>query len=173
MNLEQIKKLIRNVPDFPKPGIQFKDITPILANPEAFTFVIKSFADLVKKYKITAIAAPEARGFILGSALAYALKIKFVPVRKSGKLPFKTYNVEYELEYGSSKLEIHQDALTKADQVLIIDDLVATSGTIHACVELVELSHAKVACIATLITLKEFEEQQDFGQIPFHSLIEF
>ncbi|MCL6428647.1 Adenine phosphoribosyltransferase [Spiroplasma sp. JKS002669] len=173
MNLDTIKKMIRNVPNFPKSGIQFKDITPVLANPEAFSFVIKTFADLVKKDQITAIAAPEARGFIFGSALALALKVKFVPIRKSGKLPAKTYHVEYQLEYGTDKLEIHQDALTKNDRVLIIDDLIATSGTIHACIELVQLSQAQVAAIATLITLKEFEDQQKFGKIPFHSLIEF
>lgn len=173
MNLDILKKMIRNVPNFPKSGIQFKDITPILASSEAFSFVIKTFADLVKKYKITAIVAPEARGFIFGSALAYVLKVKFVPIRKSGKLPYKTYHVEYELEYGTDKLEIHQDALTKSDKVLIIDDLIATSGTIHACLELVKLSKAQVVCIATLIALKEFQEQQNFGNIPFHNLIEF
>lgn len=173
MNLDQIKKIIRNVPNFPKQGIQFKDITPVLANPEAFTFVIKAFADFVKKYKITAIAAPEARGFIFGSALAYALKLKFVPIRKSGKLPYKTYHVEYQLEYGTDKLEIHQDALVKTDKVLIIDDLIATSGTIHACVKLIQLTKAQVACIAVLISLREFKDQQDFGSIPFHSLIEY
>ncbi|MDQ7983270.1 MAG: adenine phosphoribosyltransferase [Spiroplasma sp.] len=173
MNLDKIKKMIRNVPDFPKSGIQFKDITPILVDPEAFSFVIKAFADLIKKYQITAIVAPEARGFIFGSALAYALKLKFVPVRKIGKLPYKTYQVEYQLEYGTDKLEIHQDALTTSDRALIIDDLIATSGTIHACIALIKLTKAQIACITTLIALKEFHDQQDFGSIPFHSLIEF
>lgn len=173
MNLETIKKMIRNVPNFPKSGIQFKDITPILANPEAFAFVIKTFTDMVKKEQITAIAAPEARGFIFGSALALALKVKFVPIRKPGKLPYKTYHVEYQLEYGTDKLEIHQDALTKNDKVLLIDDLIATSGTIHACLALIKQTQAQVTAIAALITLKEFHDQQDFDKIPVHSLIEF
>lgn len=173
MNLEKIKKMIRNVPDFPKSGIQFKDITPILNEPKAFHYLIEIFANFAKKYKITAILSPESRGFIFGSALAYYLNVKFVPARKAGKLPYKTYQVSYELEYGTAVLEIHQDALTKNDKVLIIDDLIATTGTIHACINLVEYSSAQVVAIASLISLAEFKEQQNFDNIAYLNLIEF
>lgn len=173
MNLDNIKTMIRNIPDFPKVGIQFKDITPILSNPEAFHYVIDSFAEFAKKQQATAILAPESRGFMFGCALAYHLNIKFIPARKAGKLPFKTYQVEYDLEYGTATLEMHQDALESSDKVLIIDDLVATAGTIHACVELVKCAKAQVTGIASLISLTEFKDQQDFNNIPYLNLIEF
>lgn len=173
MNLENLKKLVRNIPDFPQPGIQFKDITPILSNPEAFKYIIDTFSDFAKKHQVTAIIAPEARGFIFAAPMAYRLGIKFIPARKPKKLPFETYQVTYDLEYGSNALEIHQDALTDNDNVLIIDDLIATAGTINACVNLVKKTKAKIACIATLISLTEFENQHKFNNIPFLSLIDF
>lgn len=173
MNIDSIKQLIRNVPDFPKAGIQFKDITPILSNPEAFHFVIEKFADFAKQQQATVILAPESRGFIFGVALAYHLQLKFVPARKKGKLPAKTYQVEYDLEYGTAMLEMHQDALAKDDRVLIIDDLIATAGTIHACVDLVKQASAQVVGIAALISLSEFKAHQNFGAIPHLNLIEF
>lgn len=173
MNIETLKKLIRNIPDFPNPGIQFKDITPILNNAEAFHFLINTFAEFAKKYQVTAILGPESRGFIFGAALAYNLNIKFVPARKAGKLPYKTYKVNYQLEYGSGSLEIHQDALNHHDRVLIIDDLIATAGTIHAAINLVKQSQAQVVAIASLISLTEFKEQQNFNNIPLLNLIEF
>lgn len=173
MNLNSIKTMIRNVPDFPKPGIQFKDITPVLSDPGAFHFLIDTFAEFAKKHQATAILAPESRGFMLGAALAYQLNVKFVPARKQGKLPAKTYQVEYKLEYGTATLEMHQDALEAADRVLIIDDLVATAGTIHACVELVKCAQAQVVGIASLIALTEFKDHQNFNEIPYLNLIEF
>lgn len=173
MNIDSIKQLIRSVPDFPKPGIQFKDITPILSNPEAFHFVIEKFAEFAKQQQATVILAPESRGFIFGVALAYHLNIKFVPARKKGKLPAKTYQIEYDLEYGTAILEMHQDALAKDDRVLIIDDLIATAGTIHACVDLVKQANAQVVGIATLISLSEFKAHQNFGAISHMNLIEF
>lgn len=173
MNLENIKTLIRNIPDFPKAGIQFKDITPVLNNPEAFHFLIDTFAEFAKKNQVTAIVAPESRGFIFGCALAYALNVKFIPARKQGKLPAKTFQVEYKLEYGTAVLEMHQDALAATDRVLIIDDLIATAGTIHACIELVKCAKAQIVGIASLISLTEFKSHQDFGAIPCLNLIEF
>lgn len=173
MPLENLKKIIRNIPDFPKPGIQFKDITPILSDPAAFRYIINSFSAFAKQHNVTAILAPEARGFIFAAAIAYNLGIKFVPARKPNKLPYKTYQVSYDLEYGNNILEIHQDGLLAKDRVLIIDDLIATSGTINACIDLVKKSQAKIACIATLISLTEFKNQQKFDNIPFLSLIDF
>lgn len=173
MNIEEIKAMIRNIPDFPNSGIQFKDITPILNNANAFHYLIDTFALFAKKYQVTAILGPESRGFILGAALAYDLNVKFVPARKAGKLPYKTYKVEYELEYGMGSLEIHQDALTENDRVLIVDDLIATAGTIHAAIDLVKKTKAQVVAITTLISLTEFKEQQKFNNIPLLNLIEF
>lgn len=173
MNLENIKAMIRNIPNFPKAGIQFKDITPILSEPKAFHYLIEAFAEFAKQHQVTAILAPESRGFIFGSALAYHLGVKFIPARKAGKLPYKTFQVEYELEYGTALLQMHQDALAKDDQVLIIDDLVATAGTIHACIDLVHSANSQIACIASLISLTEFKEQQNFNNIPYLNLIEF
>lgn len=174
MNLEYIKAIIRNIPDFPKQSVQFKDITPILNNPKAFHYIIELFADFARKNQVTAILAPESRGFIFGSALAYHLNLKFVPARKAGKLPYKTYKVNYDLEYGTTTLEIHQDAFMQDDRILIIDDLVATSGTMHACIELVKFTQAKIVGIASLISLSEFKNQQIFAKnYPYLNLIEF
>ncbi|MGL5268461.1 MAG: adenine phosphoribosyltransferase [Spiroplasma sp.] len=173
MNLKNIKAMIRNVPNFPKPGVEFKDITPILSEPKAFHCLIEIFAVFAKKNQVTAILAPESRGFIFGSALAYYLNLKFIPARKVGKLPYKTYKVEYHLEYGTTAIEIHQDALEQNDRVLIIDDLIATSGTIRACIDLIKFTQAKIAGIATLISLVQFKEQQNFADIPYLNLIEF
>lgn len=173
MNLENIKGLIRNIPDFPQSGVQFKDITPILANPEAFHYLIETFAKFAQEYQTTAILAPESRGFLFGCALAYHLNVKFIPARKKGKLPAKTYQVAYQLEYGTATLEIHQDSIVRSDKVLIIDDLIATAGTIHACVELVKCAQGQVAGIASLISLSEFKDHQNFNNIPYLNLIEF
>lgn len=173
MNLDSIKSMIRNVPNFPKQGIQFKDITPILSNPQAFNFVIDKFAEFSKKNQITAIVAPESRGFIFGAPLAYHLGIKFIPARKVGKLPYKTYKIDYELEYGTASLEIHQDSLEPTDRVLILDDLVATAGTIHGCIELIKFTKAQISGIASLIKLLAFKADQNFGDIPYLNLIEF
>nr|NKE38393.1 adenine phosphoribosyltransferase [Spiroplasma platyhelix PALS-1] len=170
--MDSIKAMIRNIPDFPKPGIQFKDITPVLSDPEAFHYLIETFAEFAKKQQVTAILAPESRGFMLGSALAFHLDVKFIPARKAGKLPFKTFQVEYKLEYGTAVLEMHQDALVPTDRVLIIDDLIATAGTIHACIELVQCAKAQVAGIASLISLSEFKDHQNFNDVPYLNLIE-
>lgn len=173
MNNQTIKKLIRNISDFPKKDIQFKDITPILNNPESFSYVIKTFSDFAKKNNVTAILGPEARGFIFGSAVAFHLNLKFVPARKPNKLPYKTFKTSYDLEYGSNSLEIHQDALEENDRVMIIDDLVATSGTVNACIDLISQTKAQVVCIAALISLSEFEQHHKFNNLPFLKLVSF
>ena len=130
MDAKQIAGFIRNVPDFPKPGIQFKDITTLLQNGEALVAVVDHLADRYREKKIDVIVGIEARGFIFGAALAYALKTAFVMVRKPGKLPAKTRRVTYDLEYGTDAVEIHEDAIQEGQNVLIIDDLLATGGTV-------------------------------------------
>lgn len=173
MTKEQLKNIITNIPDFPIKGIQFKDINPILSNPEAFQTAINIFVDFIKKYKTTAILAPEARGFIFGAAIAYKLGIKLILARKKGKLPGKTYQVNYDLEYGTTTLEIQQNVLSTKDKVVIIDDLIATSGTINACLDLIKQSNAQPVAIATLISLAEFANNHNFDNIPLLEIIQF
>lgn len=135
---QDIIDIVRDVKDFPKPGIVFKDITPIFQNPEAWNFVLDQFYEKYKDAGITKIVGVEARGFLLGPALASKLNAGFVPVRKQGKLPWDTYSETYDLEYGSDTIEIHKDALLPGDVVLIHDDLLATGGTIGAVINLVK-----------------------------------
>jgi adenine phosphoribosyltransferase len=144
---------IRDIPDFPKPGIMFKDITPLLSNPAAFTESINQFAGHFASHGISVIAAAEARGFIFGAPLALQLKAGFVPIRKPGKLPYATIAQEYQLEYGSDKLEVHSDALGSGQRVLLIDDVLATGGTMKACHDLVTSAGALVVGCTFLIEL--------------------
>lgn len=137
MNLEQVAKLIRNVPDFPQPGIQFKDITTAIKNPEAFSFLVDYITKMYTNKGITKVVGVESRGFILGGAVAAYLGAGFVPVRKPGKLPAESDSIEYSLEYGTGKLEIHKDAIESNDIVLVHDDLLATGGTAKAAIDLV------------------------------------
>ena len=148
-----LKPLIRDIPDFPLPGILFRDITPLLHTPEAFRWVIGRFADHYRGAGLDAIVAIESRGFIFGAPLAAELALPFVPVRKPGKLPAAHMSVEYSLEYGTSQLDIHEDALHRDARVLIIDDLLATGGTAVATAKLVELLGARVHNIAFLVEL--------------------
>ncbi|MEM2974334.1 MAG: adenine phosphoribosyltransferase, partial [Candidatus Micrarchaeia archaeon] len=150
MRLKELKLMIREIPNFPKPGINFKDITPILQNPEAFRYVINKMANKFKGKNINVVASAESRGFIFGAALAYKLKVGFVPLRKPGKLPYKTLKEEYKLEYGTDAFEIHVDGIKKGDNVLIVDDVLATGGTMKAAVNLIEKLEGKVAGITLL-----------------------
>ncbi len=150
---EDLTKLIRDIVDFPKPGIIFKDITPLLKDPAAFKKTIDLFAANYRKQKIDYVVAIEARGFIFAAALAVKLGAGFVPVRKKGKLPYKTKNVSYELEYGIDTLEIHQDALPAKSNVLIIDDVLATGGTINAVIKLVKQFKVNIVGVAFLMEL--------------------
>lgn len=151
MELEQALALIRAVPDFPHDGILFQDITPLLSNPEAFRTLISALAK--SDPKAQSVVAIEARGFILGAALANHRCIGFVPVRKKGKLPRETFQEGYSLEYGDDCLEIHCDALTERSQVLLIDDVLATGGTINAAIKLIELAGGQVSTVAVLIEI--------------------
>ncbi len=153
MDLERLKAHIRDVPDFPQPGIVFKDITPLLADPIAFSTVIDLIVVHFGRGSVDKVVGIEARGFILASPVAYHFGAGFIPVRKSGKLPWKTQSAEYELEYGSETLEIHTDAFSPGERVLIVDDVLATGGTAQATARLVEGAGAKVIGIAFLIEL--------------------
>ena len=148
-----LTQFIRDIPDFPKPGILFKDITPLLASPEAFGEVIRRMADHFRDREIDAIVAAEARGFIFAAPLALELKASFVPIRKPGKLPFETHAFHYELEYGSDTLEMHIDGVSSGQRVLVVDDLLATGGTVEACCRLLENTGAIVVGCTFLISL--------------------
>lgn len=150
-----LTQYIRSVPDFPKPGILFRDITPLLGNSVAFREAIRQMAAAFEGTAIDVVAAAEARGFIFAAPLALELDVGFVPVRKPGKLPFETHAFHYELEYGSDTLEMHRDGIMPGQRVLLVDDLLATGGTIEACCRLVEKSHAQVSGCAFLIELGE------------------
>ena len=144
---------IRDVPDFPKPGIMFKDITPLLAHPEAFRASVDRLAERFAGEKIDAIAAAEARGFIFGPPLALRLNVGFVPIRKPGKLPYDRIGLDYALEYGADRLEVHRDAIKPGQRILLLDDVLATGGTMAACKELVRQAGAEVVAFAFLIEL--------------------
>ena len=155
MDIEHLKNSIRNIPDYPKPGIQFKDITPILQNPELFGNVIDIFNDRYKNEKIDVIVGIESRGFIFAAPLALKLGCSLAIARKPGKLPYETVSAEYSLEYGVDVLELHIDAIKPGERVLIIDDLLATGGTAKAVSELVMKLKGDIVCLAFLMNLVE------------------
>lgn len=144
---------IRDIPDYPKPGIVFKDITPLLADPAALALAVELMANPFRGTGISAVVGAESRGFIFGTAIAQSLSAGFIPVRKPGKLPAETHAVEYELEYGSDTLEIHADAIGAGERVLLVDDLLATGGTMSAAANLVKRCGAQIAGIAVLVEL--------------------
>ncbi len=149
----QLEQYIRAIPDFPKPGILFRDITPLLATPAAFRETINRIASRYRAEKIDVVAAAEARGFIFAAPLALELNAGFVPVRKPGKLPFTTHSFAYELEYGTDTLEIHIDGINPGQRVLLVDDLLATGGTVEACCRLVEKAGANIVGCAFIVEL--------------------
>jgi adenine phosphoribosyltransferase len=165
--------LIRNIPDFPIAGVQFKDITTLLRDGPAFRQVIDTFAARYAGRAIDAIVGIESRGFILSAPLAYRLGVGLVPVRKHGKLPAATHQVEYDLEYGSNKLEIHRDALPSGARVVVIDDLLATGGTVAAACQLVELGGGQVEEVAFLIELEFLHGREKLEKYPVFSLIRY
>jgi adenine phosphoribosyltransferase len=167
MELEQIKGLIRDVPDFPQEGIVFKDITPVLADPIAFSTLIDLIVVHFGRGNVDKVVGIEARGFILASPVAYHFGAGFVPVRKQGKLPSETIAEEYSLEYGTATLEIHVDAVSPGERVLIVDDVLATGGTAKATASLVERIGGKVCGIACLIELDFLKGRE---QVPGHEL---
>jgi adenine phosphoribosyltransferase len=150
-----LRDYIRDIPDFPQKGIIFRDLTPLMGDAEAFKTSVDELADKFKGEHIDKIVGVEARGFIIGAALAYALHVGFVPARKPGKLPYKSVRKEYELEYGVSILEMHEDAIKRGERVLIVDDLLATGGTVSATADLVRSLGGDIVGYAFLVTLKE------------------
>jgi adenine phosphoribosyltransferase len=171
--IEKIKAVIRDVPDFPKPGIIFKDITPILAEPKLFKDVVRLFAERHKNSNIDYVAAIEARGFILGGALACALNAGFIPIRKKGKLPYKTIEASYDLEYGTATIAMHIDAIKKGSNVLIVDDLLATGGTAFACASLIEQLGGKIVELDFLIELVFCKGREKLTNYPIYVPIKF
>ncbi len=167
-----LQAAIRNIPDFPKPGILFRDITPLLHDAARFQAVIRAFAEHYRARRLQAIAAIEARGFILGGALACALGVSFLPVRKRGKLPWNTCRVTYDLEYGTDTVEMHRDAIRPGERVLILDDVLATGGTSRATAELVQQLHGTVVELAFLIELKALGGRQRLHGLPVYALLQ-
>ncbi|MEW6196016.1 MAG: adenine phosphoribosyltransferase [Bacteroidota bacterium] len=168
-----IKNLIRTVPDFPKKGIMFRDITTLLKDSKGFSHTLEELYNLVKNKKLTKVVGIESRGFILGAALAVKLGVGFIPIRKPGKLPAETISESYELEYGSDSIEIHKDALNPGDIVLLHDDLLATGGTMLAACRLVEKLGAKVEQISFIIELSFLNGREKLKGYEVHSLIDY
>jgi len=172
---EYIRSHIRTVPDWPAPGVMFRDITPLLANPRVFRVLIDQFVHRYFDVKPSAIAGLDARGFIIGAVVAYELNIGFVPIRKKGKLPFTTVEETYELEYGSATVEIHTDAVKPGDRVVLIDDLIATGGTMMAGRRLLERLGAQVIEGAAIVDLPELQGSMKLREagLPLFTLVSF
>ncbi len=168
-----VASFIRDIPDFPKPGIIFKDITPLLGNPEAFSFVIEALAERYKDAGIQKIVGVESRGFIFGAPLAVRLGCGFVPVRKPGKLPAATVSQSFDLEYGQDTIEIHQDALKPGEKVLVLDDVLATGGTLEAAIQLVEAVGGQVCEAATILELTFLNGRDRLKGQAYFSLVQY
>jgi adenine phosphoribosyltransferase len=170
-SVQDVRNAIRNIPDFPKPGIQFKDITPLLADPRLFPASIDLLIDGFKPGQVDFVVGIDARGFIFASAAALRLEAGFVPVRKQGKLPFATHEQSYDLEYGSATIAIHTDAIQPGSRVLLIDDLLATGGTAEAAALLLQKVGATILEAAFLIELKDLQGRQRIRHCPVRSLV--
>lgn len=168
-----LKELIRDIPDFPKEGIIFKDITPVLQSPAGLKEVVDKFSEHYANQKVDVIVGAEARGFLFGPAVAINLGAGFVPVRKPGKLPYETASMTYDLEYGTDTLEIHKDAVKAGDNVLMMDDLLATGGTMAASCELVESLGGKITGCAFLIELGFLNGKDKLGKYDIFSLLQY
>lgn len=164
---------IRDIPNFPKEGILFRDITPLLAEGKAYRAAIDTLSEKAKAWGADLIVGPEARGYVVGAPLAFSLGIGFVPVRKRGKLPSDTVSVTYDLEYGQDILEIHKDAIRPGQKVVVADDLLATGGTMAATVELVQKLGGEVVGAAFFIELMPLQGREKLGQIPIYTLVQY
>jgi adenine phosphoribosyltransferase len=173
MMKERLENAIRTIPDFPKEGIQFKDITPLFLDPALLNEVIEAMKGQLAPHKVDAIVGIESRGFLFGVPLALAMDLPFVLVRKPGKLPADTIRIEYDLEYGSDALEIHADSLQPGQKVVVIDDLMATGGTAEATAKLIEKVGAEVVAVSVMIDLAFLKGADRLAPIPVHSLLQY
>ena len=169
----ELKDYIRNIKDYPKEGILFRDITTLLKDKDAFKLAIDKMAEQVKDKKVDLIVGAESRGFLIGSALAYKMNSGFIPVRKKGKLPYKTISEEYALEYGTDTLFMHEDAIKKGDNILVVDDLIATGGTALAMIKMVEKLGGIVVGSSFLIELEELNGRKEIEKYPINVLIKY
>jgi adenine phosphoribosyltransferase len=173
MEREALRNFVRDIPNFPQPGVIFKDITPALSDPEAFTFIVDELSKIAKEQSVTKVIALEARGFIFGSAVAYSLQASLIPVRKAGKLPHDVEALTYSLEYGESTLELHRDAVKTGDRCIIVDDVLATGGTAAAACDLVEKLGGIVAGVAVFIELAFLGGRNKLQTREVHSLLTY
>lgn len=171
--MNDLKSIIRSIPDFPKPGIVFRDITTLLSNPGAYKEALDEFEAYFREKGVTRIAAIDSRGFLFGGALADRMNIPLAIIRKKGKLPFKTIHEEYALEYGTDSLEMHVDAIDKGDKVAVIDDLLATGGTLDASCKMVEKLGGEVAVIGVVIELSFLKGRDKLAQYDIKALIDY
>lgn len=169
----ELKDYIRSIQDYPKEGILFRDITTLLKDKDAFKLAIDKMAEQVKDKKVDLIVGAESRGFLIGSAFAYKMNCGFIPVRKKGKLPYKTISEEYALEYGTDTLYMHEDAIKKGDNVLVVDDLIATGGTALAMIKMVEKLGGNVIGSSFLIELEELNGRKEIEKYPINILIKY
>lgn len=169
----ELKDYIRSIQDYPKEGILFRDITTLLKDKDAFKLAIDKMSEQVKDKKVDLIVGAESRGFLIGSALAYKMNCGFIPVRKKGKLPYKTISEEYALEYGTDTLFMHEDAIKKGDNVLVVDDLIATGGTALAMIKMVEKLGGNVIGSSFLIELEELNGRKEIEKYPINILIKY
>ncbi|MFC5049884.1 adenine phosphoribosyltransferase [Rubritalea spongiae] len=170
---QRLRDAIRDVPDFPKPGILFKDITPVLADPVLLQLSIDKMTESASDFAIDKVVGIDARGFLFGPSVALAKNAGFVPVRKQGKLPWKTNSISYALEYGENILEIHQDAVSPGDRVMVIDDLLATGGTASATVKLLKELGAEVSCVIFLVELDFLDGRKNIDCDNIHSILNY
>jgi adenine phosphoribosyltransferase len=173
IRLTKLRDLIRDVPDFPKPGVMFKDITPLLAHPAGLSLAVEYLAQPFRRMKIDLVLGAESRGFIFGTAVAQNLSAGFVPIRKPGKLPYETCSEEYSLEYGTDSVEIHRDAIQAGNRVLIVDDVLATGGTMSACCKLARTLGGEVVGAAVLIELAFLNGRSQLTDCPLHSILRY
>ncbi|MBL8767168.1 MAG: adenine phosphoribosyltransferase [Planctomycetes bacterium] len=171
--MDELKKLIRDIPDFPKKGILFKDVTPLLGNGEGLRLTVRKLADLIAGKHVTKVVGIESRGFIFGTALAHEMGLGFVPVRKPGKLPYQTVRESYSLEYGTDAIEMHRDAVAPGERVVIVDDLLATGGTMAAAAKLVRAVGGEPLAGLVVIELKMLNGRDKLRGLDVHSLLQY
>ena len=173
VRITKLRELIRDVPDFPKPGVVFKDITPLLANPASLSLAVEYLTQPFRHLQVDLVASAESRGFIFGTAVARNLSAGFIPIRKPGRLPVETHTEEYTLEYGTDAVEIHKDAIQPGDRVLMVDDLLATGGTMSACCRLVSSIGGQIVGVAVLIELAFLNGRSQLREYPIHSILNY